>query len=89
MKTCIVFLFIHLHIVVALKEVGNFALTELGVSEFTSGCGSAQNEISTLFWAVRGTLVWEDQLFQSTQTTYKFVLSYVEAVSSPCIFRII
>lgn len=51
------FLFVHLHIVVALKEIGNFALAELGVSEFACGCGTAQNEISTLFGAVRGTLV--------------------------------
>jgi hypothetical protein len=42
---------------VALKEVSDFALAQFGLSELSRGSGTAQNEVSTLFGAIRGTLV--------------------------------
>ena len=38
----------HLHVVVALEEVGNFALAKFGVAELSCGGGSAQNELCAL-----------------------------------------
>ena len=51
---------------VALKEVCDFALAQFGLSKFSSRSGTAQNEVSTLFGAIRGALVREDQLLKST-----------------------
>ena len=77
-----------LHIMVALEEVSDFTLAEFGVTELTGGGSTAQNEICTFLRAIGGTLVWEDQLLQSILSIIHKVY-YVEAVSSPCIFRII
>jgi hypothetical protein len=80
-----------LHIVVALKEVGDFALTEFGIAELSSGGGTAEHKFTTLSRTVRGALVGIDQLLNSIQTIELLVHesnTYVEAVSSPCIFRI-
>ena len=63
-----------LHVVVALEEVGDLALAELGVSQLAGGGRAAQNEVSTLFRAVRGPLVGEDQLLQSVVITLLFYL---------------
>jgi len=38
----------HLHIVVALKEVGNFPLAQLWVTELPSGGRAAQNKLCAL-----------------------------------------
>jgi len=57
-----------LHIVVALKEVGDFALAEFGVAEFASRGGTAEHEFTTLSRTVRGALVGVDQLLNSIQT---------------------
>ena len=84
MKSSVLFL----HIVVALEEVSDFTLAEFGVTELTGGGSTAQNEICTFLRAIGGTLVWEDQLLQSILSIIHKVY-YVEAVSSPCIFRII
>ena len=79
---------LNLHVVVALEEVGDFTLAEFGVSELAGGGGTAKIEICTFLRAKGGALVREDQLLQSIGTiNHKFY--YVEAVSSPCIFRII
>ena len=37
---------------VALKEVGDLALTQFWVSKLACGCGTAQYEVSTLFGTV-------------------------------------
>ena len=84
MKSSVLFL----HIMVALEEVSDFTLAEFGVTELTGGGSTAQNEICTFLRAIGGTLVWEDQLLQSILSIIHKVY-YVEAVSSPCIFRII
>ena len=84
MKSSVLFL----HIMVALEEVSDFTLAEFGVTELTRGGSTAQNEICTFLRAIGGTLVWEDQLLQSILSIIHKVY-YVEAVSSPCIFRII
>ena len=80
-----------LHIVVALKEVGDFALAEFGVAEFASRGGTAEHEFTTLSRTVRGALVGVDQLLNSKQSIELLVHesnTYVDAVSIPCIFRI-
>ena len=79
---------VDLHIVRALEEVGDFTLAEFGVTELAGGGGTAQNEICTFLRAIGGALVGEDQLLQSILSIIHKVY-YVEAVSSPCIFRII
>ena len=84
MKSSVLFL----HIMVALEEVSDFTLAEFGVTELTGRGSTAQNEICTFLRAIGGTLVWEDQLLQSILSIIH-KLYYVEAVSSPCIFRII
>ena len=84
MKSSVLFL----HIMVALEEVSDFTLAEFGVTELTGGGSTAQNEICTFLRALGGTFVWEDQLLQSILSIIH-KLYYVEAVSSPCIFRII
>ena len=78
---------------IALKEVGNLALAQFWVSEFTCRCGTAQHEVTTLLDAVRCTLISVDQLLDSIVETKHFRVSsldmgitYVEAVSTPCIF---
>ena len=55
----------HLHVVVALKEVGNLALAKFGVTELSSGGGAAQNELCALFRAVLRALIGVDQLLQT------------------------
>ena len=40
-----------LHVVVALEEVGDLALAELGITEFTSGSSTAKHELTTLLRA--------------------------------------
>ena len=56
---------IDLHIVIALKEVGDFPLAEFRLAQLSRGCGTAKHEVSTLLRAVRSTLVREDQLFET------------------------
>ena len=50
-------MFFDLHIMVALKEVGDFAFAEFGVAEFACRGGAAQHEISAFLRAIRGAFV--------------------------------
>lgn len=56
----------YLHIVVALKEVGDLAFAEFGVTELSCWGGAAQNELGALFWAELRALISIDQLLNST-----------------------
>ncbi len=68
--------FFDLHVVVALKEVGNFALAELGVTKLSSGGCTAEHKFTTLSWAVRGALVSVDQLLDS------IIIIHISLISS-------
>ena len=51
---------IHLHIVVALKEIGDLPLAQFGVTELARRGRAAQNELSSLLRAWLRALVWID-----------------------------
>ena len=62
---------------VALKEVGNFALAELGITKLASGSGPAEHELTTLLCAVLRALVHIQQLLN---TIHEIVIWYKLAI---------
>lgn len=56
---------LNLHIVIALKEVGNLAFADLGISKLASRSSSAKYKVVSFGGASLSTLVGVDQLLNS------------------------
>ena len=56
---------------VALKEIGDFALAQLRVAEFARGGRAAQHELSALLPACLRALIRIDQLLDATMLSEK------------------